>query len=135
MFEAGRCLVPADGFFEWHGPKHDRRPIWFHAPSNGLLLLAGLFSEQAQGLPTFTVLTTDANPVVVPIHDRMPVILEHGQALEWLETPSSEVLKPAREGLLVATAVSPRVNSVKNDDPSCLAPPSGPPGTDQLKLF
>jgi putative SOS response-associated peptidase YedK len=135
MFESGRCLVPADGFLEWYGPKNDRHPIWFHAPPGELLLFAGLYEEPREGLPTFTVLTTAANPLVGKVHDRMPVVLSRDAAREWLEKASSDVLAPAGEGALLATEVSPRVNSVKNDDAACLEPLAGPPRADQLKLF
>ena len=135
MFEARRCLVPADGFLEWKGPKNDRHPIWYHAPEGQLLLFAGLFEEQREGPPTFTVLTTDANRLVAPVHDRMPVVLTPEKARAWLEAPATELLAPAPEGLLEATEVSTRVNSVSHDDPACLAPPAPSKGEDQMRLF
>ena len=96
-FAQRRCVVPADGFFEWTGPKEDRRPI----------------------------LTTTPNSLLAPVHNRMPVILEDEAVDEWLyvrQTADSliELLRPADDNLPVATAVSARVNSVKNDDPDCL---------------
>jgi len=137
MFETRRCLVPADGFYEWRGPKEDRRPIWFHPPAGGLFLFAGLYEEPREGPPVFTVLTTDANAAVAPIHDRMPVILPPDRAEEWLARPATELLVPAPVGALLGTEVSRKVNSVANDDPSCLAPPEPPgrPSQDQLRLF
>jgi len=135
LFEERRCLVPADGFLEWRGPKEARRPVWFHAPGGELLLFAGLYEEPREGLPTFTVLTTDANALVGAVHDRMPVILSPEKAAAWLEAPASDLLAPAPEGVLVGTEVSPRVNSVKNDDASCLEPPTSLPSGDQLELF
>jgi putative SOS response-associated peptidase YedK len=127
--ERRRCLVPADGFFEWIGAKTARRPIWFHRPDGGLLLFAGLY-ESWQPQPgtwqrTFTILTTDANATVEPIHDRMPVILSTEQASEWVYEGNSPgdlraLLAPAPSELLVGDPVSPRVNSVANDDPECL---------------
>lgn len=128
-FMRRRCVVPADGFFEWTGPKEDRKPIWFHPSDGGLLLFAGLYDswrpKPFEKERTFTILTTRANALLEPVHDRMPVILEDDAVDEWLyvrQTPASlvELLRPAREDLLVATAVSTRVNSVKNDDPQCL---------------
>jgi len=138
MFETHRCLVPADGFYEWRGPKTDRRPIWFHPPAGGLFLFAGLYEEQREGLPVFTILTTDANATVAPVHDRMPVILSPEKAEAWLEAPSSELLKPPPPSALTGTEVSPRANSVANDDPSCLEPPESappPPREEQRRLF
>jgi putative SOS response-associated peptidase YedK len=137
MFETRRCLVPADGFYEWHGPKDDRRPIWFHPPDGGLFLFAGLYDEPREGPPVFTVLTTNANSTVASVHDRMPVILSPDKADAWLEAPSAELLAPAPPSALTGTEVSRRVNSVANDDPSCLAPPEPPgrPAQDQMRLF
>jgi putative SOS response-associated peptidase YedK len=133
-----RCAVPADGFFEWMGTKEARRPIWFHPPHDDLLLFAGLYESWHDPKTdvwqrTFTILTTDANEIVAPVHDRMPVILPPERVEEWLFVPPREpeqesyakiihgVLLPADAGVLVATEVSRRVNSVKNDDPECLA--------------
>ena len=129
-FGKRRCVVPADGFFEWVGPKGARQPIWFHRRDGGLLLFAGLY-ESWQPRPdewerTFTIITTEANPVVEPIHDRMPVVLPEGMVDEWLHPREADVEKlrgflvPAADELLISTPVSRRVNSVKNDDPELL---------------
>jgi putative SOS response-associated peptidase YedK len=128
-FAKRRCVVPADGFFEWTGPKEDRRPLWFHRSDGGLIYFTGLY-ESWRPTPdekerTFTIITTTPNALMEPVHNRMPVILEDDAVDEWLyarQTTNSlmELLRPAREDLLVATPVSTRVNSVKNDDPECL---------------
>jgi len=135
-----RCAVPADGFFEWIGVKEARRPVWFHAPHDELLLFAGLYESwrdpaTSEWRRTFTILTTDANATVEPVHDRMPVILPPEHVDEWIFVPSQEpgkhaerlaaLLRPAEAGVLVATEVSRRVNSVANDDEACLAPANG----------
>lgn len=129
-FRRRRCVVPADGFFEWLGSKAARQPIWFHRPDNGLLLFAGLYEswrpEPSQWERTFTIITTDPNAVVEPVHDRMPVILLDEQVDAWLHAREDDLdalrglLAPAPDDLLVATPVSPRANSVKNDDPGVL---------------
>ena len=134
-FAERRCVVPADGFFEWTGPKENRQPIWFHRPDGGLILFAGLY-ESWKPSPdewerTFTIITTNANDLVTPIHNRMPVIMEDDAVDDWLyarQSPESliELLRPAPEEMLVATPVSARVNSVKNDDPEVLDPPEEP---------
>ncbi|HWV37761.1 MAG TPA: SOS response-associated peptidase [Vulgatibacter sp.] len=130
-----RCVVPTDGFFEWKGPPRDRRPLWFHPADGGLLLLAGLFQDGPE--PRFVILTTAANEIVAPVHDRMPAILAEDEAEAWLADPPEEPLAPAPAHVLRARPVSPRVNSVANDDPECLAPPPpdepGPGG--QLRLL
>ncbi len=129
-FRERRCLVPADGFFEWTGPKKARRPIWFHKPDGDLLLFAGLYSswqpEPDVWERTFTIITTEANAVVADIHDRMPVIIAPEQAEEWMDAGETDaeklraLLLPAADDLLIGTPVSERANSVKNDDPSVL---------------
>ncbi len=136
-FEKRRCIVPADGFFEWSGTKEARRANWYHASDGDLLLFAGLYESwrnpQADAYQrTFTILTTTANEIVEPVHDRMPVILPPERLDDWLHIPSTdpaayaksvrELLRPADARVLVASAVSPRVNSVANDDAACLAP-------------
>jgi putative SOS response-associated peptidase YedK len=138
-FESRRCAVPADGFFEWTGAKESRRPIWYHAADNALILFAGLYEswkDPADGewLRSFTILTTDANNTVAPVHDRMPVILDRDHLDQWLFVPTDEkqrpayasglrtLLHPAPDDLLIPTEVSTRANSVKNDDPDILTP-------------
>jgi putative SOS response-associated peptidase YedK len=131
-FTKRRCLVPADGFFEWVGAGNDRRPIWFHRPDGRLFLFAGLY-ESWKATPddwqrTFTIITTTPNQLVAPVHNRMPVILEDDAVDRWLDPREEDhevlkaMLKPPPDELLVATAVSQRVNSVKNDDEACLQP-------------
>jgi putative SOS response-associated peptidase YedK len=128
-FERRRCVVTADGFFEWKGPKDARQPLWFHRPDGGLILFAGLYEywepRPGEVIRSFTIVTTTANDLMAPVHDRMPVILEDTAVDEWLfydNEPKAliELLKPAPNDLLIATPVSQRVNSVKNDDPECL---------------
>src|SRR5215470_18504688 len=79
-FAERRCLVPADGFYEWTGGKGKRQPIWFHAPPGELLTFAGLYDRDSG----FVVITVPANDEIRPIHDRMPAIL-FGEARDaWL---------------------------------------------------
>jgi putative SOS response-associated peptidase YedK len=131
-FAKRRCVVPADGFYEWTGAGSSRQPIWFHRPDGKLILFAGLY-ESWPVTPdnwqrTFTIITTTPNAVTSPIHDRMPVIL-NGDAVDYWLDPREEdteslkaLLAPEPDDLLVKLSVSQRVNSVKNDDPGCLAP-------------
>jgi putative SOS response-associated peptidase YedK len=136
-FVRRRCVVPADGFFEWRGTKEARQPVWYHHPDGAPLLFAGLYEswhDQTNDVwhRTFTILTTAANDVVRPVHDRMPVILPQDRIDDWMHIPSADaerhaegltsILQPAGAGGLIATDVSRRVNSVANDDPECLEP-------------
>jgi putative SOS response-associated peptidase YedK len=131
-FAERRCLVPADGFYEWTGPKKARRPIWFHAPDRSLLLFAGLYAEtEEQGGLRFLVLTRDSTGPVASVHDRMPVVLAVDEAARWLAAPDPQIEKHAVGVELLGTEVSTRVSSVKNDDPECLAPQR----SEQLRLF
>jgi putative SOS response-associated peptidase YedK len=125
-FVTRRCVVPADGFFEWQLGPTGRRPLWFHRSDGQLLLLAGLFDDEtgASDSARFGIITTGPNRLMAPIHDRMPALLSPEEAVTWLAEPSQEPLHPAPEDLLIATPVSLRVNSVRNDDPACLAPPA-----------
>jgi len=135
-FQGRRAIVPADGFFEWSGPRDDRRPIWFRPRGGGLLQMAGLVEELPDGRLAFAILTTDASGPVARIHDRMPVLLTREQAQLWLLRPDSGLLVPAPDDFLTATEVSRRANDVKNDDPSVLAPAEpGPQRPQQLSLF
>ena len=129
-FEKRRCVVPADGFFEWTGAKDDRWPIWFHRPGGKLILFAGLYEswpkQPNEWERTFTIITTTPNALIEPVHDRMPVVLDDEAVDEWLFGKHDSLqsllglLKPAPDDVLIATPVSQRVNSVKKDDPECL---------------
>ena len=129
-FTKRRCIVPADGFYEWRGPRNNREALWIHPANGGLLWLAGLF-ESWQPEPgvwqrTFTIVTTRANRLIEPIHDRMPVILDEGAADDWMNPGERDPLRlkalliPAPDQDLVLSPASSLVNSVKNDGPELL---------------
>jgi putative SOS response-associated peptidase YedK len=122
----GRCVVPSDGFFEWQGGGGRRFPLWYHRPDGDLVLMAGLVRPAPDGGLEFVILTTPPNEEVRGVHDRMPALLSSEEAVAWLAGPEPAPLRPAAEGGLEARPVSPRVNSVANDDPDCLAPPPSP---------
>src|SRR5581483_5935377 len=134
-FQARRCLVVTDGFFEWDAGK---APFWFHRADKKLVLLAGLFQPPASDAPSsagpprprFTILTTLPNRVVAPVHERMPVVVAPAAIDEWLTAAPTEavsLIRCAPDDTLIATPVSKRVGSVKNDDPGVLAPPGPEP--------
>ena len=123
-FATRRCGVVVDGFFEWN-KQHE--PTWFHRADGGLILLGGLYQTDplVGGPPRFTVLTTRPNRLVAAVHDRMPLVVPPDRIDEWLIDEASHVvalIAPAPEDALIATPVSRRVNSVRNDDPECLLP-------------
>ena len=115
-----RCVVPADGFYEWQKPS--RQAFHIHLPHRRPFVFAGLWDEADATKPaTFTILTTEASANLRPIHHRMPVILG-GEAIgRWLRAGPLQGLSG---DVLEADAVSSRVNSAANDGPECLAPPS-----------
>ena len=97
-----RCLVPADGFYEWMGEKGAKERHWIFLQNRQPFFMAGLWdrwrSADGQSLFTFTILTTRANELVAPIHDRMPVILASESAEIWLDRQSPvDVLEPLYE--------------------------------------
>ena len=133
-FRSRRCLVPADGFYEWvsAGRGRPKRPFLLRRPDGGLLTLGGLWEawRPAPGEPpllTFTVLTTEPNGVVGPLHDRMPVVLPPEGRARWLDPDAApeglgDLLAPAPDDLLEAVEVSTRVSDPANDDPGCVEP-------------
>ncbi|RME66935.1 MAG: SOS response-associated peptidase [Verrucomicrobia bacterium] len=134
-----RCLVPADGFYEWARRDGTKRPFRFVIGDDELFAMAGLWDRwhppgapPDQAIETFTILTTAANEVLAPYHDRMPVILAPDFYDDWLNpmltAPDAieRLLKPCPATHMAAHAVSPRVNDVHNDDPACLDPSDTP---------
>jgi putative SOS response-associated peptidase YedK len=139
-FRSRRCVLPADGFYEWRGPRGAREPLWFHAPDRSLLLFAGLYEswhnpDTGEWRRTFTIVTTAANQLVEPIHDRMPAIIARADLDAWLagEQPA-ELLVPAANDLLEHQPASPRVNTAEHDDPDLLDE-NDPRGHRQMSLF
>jgi putative SOS response-associated peptidase YedK len=120
-----RCIVPADGFYEWRGPKKNRQPVWIQPVEKSLLLFAGLFEawqfQPGEWRTTFTIITTSANRMLEPIHNRMPVILDEAGAADWMNSREPDLLSlkrllvPAPEDLLMVRPASPLVNNIKNE--------------------
>ena len=139
-FRARRCLVPASGFFEWLGGKGRKQPYHIGLADGGAFAMAGLWERWARAgakaIDSFAIIVTDANALIRPIHDRMPVIIEPADYALWLEggaeaaARARELLRPYPWDAMAAHPVSPRVNNPRNDDPECLelvgdsAPPS-----------
>jgi len=119
-----RCLLPADGFYEWEKP--GRRPWFIHAADGGPLAMAGLWDVwrgDGMVLRTCTILTTSANAVVAPLHERMPVFLERADWGTWLDRDNQDLhcltglLRPAGDDRLTCRRVARTVNSVRNNGP------------------
>jgi len=147
LFGRFRCLIVADGFYEWRpapGPASPRAPKHaFHITSaaGAAFAFAGLWSVWKDGdgsaLRSCTILTVPANEVVAPLHDRMPVILDAQAESAWLDrsTPRAhlrQLLEPLPAELTLVRAVGPAVNDARYDGPECLA---GGVGDAQVTLF
>ena len=131
--DSRRCLVPADGFYEWCARAEGKVPHLIHCQGRPPMAFAGLWERWDGGkgdlLFTFTIVTTEASPVIAQIHDRMPVILEGEARTSWLDRDmpgeeAVELLSPY-EGDLTAYEVSRIVNSPANDVPECQDPAQG----------
>lgn len=127
-----RCLVPADGFYEWPETGDDRRPVLFRSADREAFAFAGLWERWRQpdggALETFTIVNTEALGAMRRFHHRVPIALDAGQQERWLDPagdPTAIVTGPAFEDF-EPTRVSTHVNSVRNDDAGCIAP-AGPP--------
>jgi putative SOS response-associated peptidase YedK len=126
----GRCLIPASGFFEWKKVGKGKQAFYIHPETGRLFAFAGLHShwQGADGeLETCTIITTTANAVMAPIHDRMPVILPPEAWSLWLDPESStkqslELLCPCPPERLSLHPVSSRVGNARNDDPGLIEP-------------
>jgi len=128
-FQHRRCLVPADGFYEWQRAKGSKQPYCFEVNGGELFAFAGLWErwKEPSGawLKSFSILTTTPNAVTSGVHDRMPVILDRADYDLWLDpgmTKAGELvgmLRPLPAELMRSYPVSSRVNHVANDDEAC----------------
>lgn len=126
-----RCLIPADGFYEWQKGPGGKTPTYVRFRDGRLFAFAGLWETwtppEGSAVATCTVLTTEPNELMAPIHNRMPVILEPADESTWLDpdTPPArriELLKPFAPEEMEAFPVSRRVNSPAVDDASLIEP-------------
>lgn len=153
-FSARRCLLPADGFYEWYAletaasEKPKKQPFFIHRTDGGLLVMAGLYEiwrdpakdagDDSAWLRTCTVITTKATDAAGHIHDRMPMIIPKESYAAWLDPQLTDpdeamrLLAVTDAAALAAYAVSTAVNSVGNNDPSLLEPLAE---TDDDQLF
>jgi putative SOS response-associated peptidase YedK len=134
-FAKRRCLIVADGFYEWKKPESGAKssqPYYFSLREGKAFVFAGLWEswqpkdDPESKLITCTIITTVANALVAKVHDRMPVILNAEDKWAWLreDNPAAlkALLKPAPDDLLQAWEVSRAVNDPKNDSPECIKP-------------
>ena len=127
-FQKRRCLVPANGFYEWR--KKDKQPFYIHLKDRELFTFAGIWenwkSPEGKYIQTCSIITTSANDTLEKIHNRMPVILPKNSEMDWLSNEDQNELKnllrpyPAEE--ISFFKVSHNVNSVKNNQPELINP-------------
>ncbi len=153
-FKRRRCLVPADGFYEWKADAvQPKQPYLIRRCDRSPMAFAGIWEhwQSAEGseLESCSIITTCANATLAPLHSRMPVVLDQADWETWLDTSETltgnaqDLLVPAPDDLLDAVPVSRRVNSVANDDATLQegvdpeqAGEQGKPGPDtQMSLF
>ena len=127
-----RCLVPANGFYEWQKSGKGKIPHYIHPRSGRLLAFAGLWESWSdpagEPLNSFTIVTVEPNRLLAPIHDRMPAILAPEQYERWLDPRPMDgeqlrsLLSPLPDPELEAYPVSTLVNRPGNDSDRCIAP-------------
>lgn len=136
-FRQRRCLVPANGFYEWQArPGGARKQPWlFTLRGAGPFAMAGIWERwhppEGPPLESCAILTTEPNELVAPIHDRMPVLLPEEAWAGWLDPGERDparlqaMLVPFPAGHMAAREVSTWANDARHDDPRCIAPPAG----------
>jgi putative SOS response-associated peptidase YedK len=134
-----RCIIPADGFYEWQRSAKRKQPFRFILKDNGLFCFAGLYGNfqvnENESIQAFIIITTDANFLVGQVHNRMPVILTVGNARKWLcseiDSAHGSLLNPFNTEAMKSYKVSPRVNLSANNSPDLVDPWTDP----ELTLF
>jgi putative SOS response-associated peptidase YedK len=130
-YKKRRCLIPADGFYEWKGKKAPKQPIYVTTPDDEPFGFAGLWEvwdnkgKMDAPLYTCTILTTDASDAIKNIHDRMPVILKPEAYQDWIDekTPDEvlkDILKDKVQKAFALRPVSKAVNKVENNSPDLI---------------
>ena len=128
-FKRRRCLIVADGFYEWQRQEKKKQPYYFRLQNAQLFAFAGLWeqwkSPDEDIINSCTILTTEANDLLRPIHDRIPVILESKNYELWLDSEAQQpqlqqLLRPYQADLMTSCTVSTKVNNPKNNTPECI---------------
>jgi putative SOS response-associated peptidase YedK len=128
-----RCIVPANGFYEWQARGGSKQPYFIHPRDHDLFLFAGLWDEANAGpdgepIQSFTILTTEATAAMASLHDRMPVVVPDDAIPDWLDREETEaepleaLLRVAVDTPIDMAPVSKAVNSPKNNSPELLEP-------------
>lgn len=141
-----RCLIPADGFYEWRREGNRKVPVWIHLKNKQAFVFAGLWDswrnpQDGDVLNSFTIITTDPNTLVRRIHNRMPVIYDDTMGRQWLDRDHGSAMslaaatRPMPSEYMAAHDVSTLVNTPENDTLECIKPlPAGYVHRGQLPL-
>jgi len=131
-FQKNRCLIIADGFYEWQKVENRKQPYYFQIKEDKPFAFAGLWenwhSPQGEEITSCTIITTNANAIAQPIHNRMPVILPPESYNLWLDPTVTDtkilqsLLQPYPDDAMKVTVVNSIVNNPANDKPECLSP-------------
>lgn len=129
-FRHRRCVIPASGFFEWQHKDDHKQPFFIRPAEGDYFALAGLWEcwqgSDGERVESCAIITTTAKMKLMPIHDRMPVILRDEHLTAWLDPGTMQeellpMLTPCPDHILEAYPVSSRVNNPRNNDPECIA--------------
>jgi putative SOS response-associated peptidase YedK len=131
-FRHRRCLIPADGFYEWRSDDRGKTPVWVSRPDGDLFAFAGIWAalgarDGSGELTSCAIVTCEPNRLIRPIHDRMPVVLSLEAEGRWLDPDLTgdeqmALLAPAPDGLLGVRDVGDAVNDVRDDGPHLIEP-------------
>jgi len=130
-FRQRRCLVPADGFYEWKQTPNGKQPYYIRMQQDGVFALAGLWErweQQDEVVESCSIIVTQANDTIRPVHERMPVIIRPSDFDRWLDPECRDaaaikaLLQPWSAGEMTAYPVGKYVNSPENNDARCIAP-------------
>jgi putative SOS response-associated peptidase YedK len=127
-FRRWRCLVPASGFYEWQALPGRKQP-WHFRPTDAELFALGGITAIRNGIRSVSLITTEPNALMTPIHDRMPVIVRPEEYTEWLDAANQDaqtLLRPYPAERMAARPVSMRVSQPENDDPELIEETKGP---------
>lgn len=129
IIKRNRCLVPANGFYEWQKRDGGKQPFYIHFPDEHIFSFAGIWEtwlHEGKDWHTYSILTTSPNEEMESIHDRMPVILHPEDEAQWLAADTEEdiqvLLVPLEDGELETYEVTPEVNTVRVNDETLIRP-------------
>lgn len=121
-----RVIVPVNGFYEWRREQDNKATFYFHSKNQQALALAGIYQINRDGEMQCCLITTDANKVMRPIHDRMPALIPQDAMQDWLQSDDTHVIdalmQPAADDSITAVEVSSYVNNAKNEGDRCIKP-------------